>query len=68
MKLNLVKITIHELLRYGIHIGYSKQYLNSQIKPYLVGFRGQFNIFNLKPVKYQLDKWNLSVNILWMKK
>ena len=53
MKLNLVKITIHELLRYGIHIGYSKQYLNSQIKPYLVGFRGQFNIFNLKPVKYQ---------------
>lgn len=54
MKLNLVKITTQELLRYGIHIGYNKQYLNSQIKPYLVGFRGQFNIFNLKPVKYQL--------------
>ena len=54
MKLNLVKITITELLRYGVHIGYSKQYLNTQIKPYLVGFRGQFNIFNLKPIKYQL--------------
>ncbi len=54
MKLNLVKITIKELLRYGVHIGYSKQYLNTQIKPYLIGFRSQFNIFNLKPVKYQL--------------
>ena len=54
MKLNLVKITITELLRYGVHIGYNKQYLNTQIKPYLVGFRGQFNIFNLKPIKYQL--------------
>ena len=47
MKLNLIKITIQYLLRYGIHIGYSKRYLNSQIKPYLVGFKGQFNIFNL---------------------
>ena len=54
MKLNLIKITIKELLRYGVHIGYSKQYLNNQIKPYLVGFRGQFNIFNVKPIKYQL--------------
>ena len=54
MKLNLIRITNQELLKYGIHMGYSKQYLNSQIKPYLIGFRGQFNIFNLKPVKYQL--------------
>lgn len=54
MQFNLIKITIQELLRYGLHIGYSRQYLNSQIKPYLVGFRGDFNIFNLKPVKYQL--------------
>ena len=54
MRLNLIKITIQELLKYGIHVGYSRQYLNSQIKPYLIGFRGQFNIFNLKPVKYQI--------------
>jgi len=54
MELNVVKLTIKQMLKYGVHMGYSKRYLNSQIKPYLLGFKNQFNIFNLKPVKYQL--------------
>ncbi len=54
MKLNVGKITIKQMLIYGVHRGYSKRYLNSQIKPYLLGFKNQFTIFNLKPIKYQL--------------
>ena len=54
MKFNIIKLTINQLLISGIHLGYSKKFLNRQLKPYLAGFKGPFNIFNLKYIHLQL--------------
>ena len=54
MKLNIIKLTLTQLLKYGAHLGYVRQFLNGQVKPYLLGFKGELNIFNLKYVQNQL--------------
>lgn len=53
MKLNLVKLTLNQLLLQGIHLGYTKNFLHRQVKPYLLGFKGSFTVFNLKFVHLQ---------------
>lgn len=54
MKLNIIKLTLNQLLGSGIQLGYIRKFLNRQLKPYLLGFKGPFNIFNLKYVHLQV--------------
>lgn len=44
---NLIKITLQQLVKYGAHQGYLRCYLNGQLKPYFLGFKGQIIFFNL---------------------
>ena len=53
MKLNLVKLTLNQLLLQGAHLGYTKNFLHRQVKPYLLGLKGEFTLFNLKFVHLQ---------------
>ena len=54
MRFNLIKLTLTQLLQYGIHVGHPKTFSHRQLKPYLAGFKGKFTIFNLKHSKLQL--------------
>lgn len=54
MQLNLIKLTLNQLLQSGAHLGYTRRFLKGQVKPYLLGFKGELNIFNLKYVQNQL--------------
>lgn len=54
MKLNIIKLTLTQLLLYGTHMGYIRKFLNRDLKPYLLGFKGKFDIFNLKYTYLQL--------------
>ena len=65
MKLNIIKLTLTQLLLYGLHMGYIRKFLNRHIKPYLLGFKGDFDIFNLKYAYLQLKLLlHLVVNIV----
>ena len=54
MKINLVKLTLSQLLLQGTHLGYTRKFLHRQVKPYLLGFKGDFTFFNLQFVHLQL--------------
>jgi ribosomal protein S2 len=54
IKSNLVKLTIKQLIFTGIHVGYSKMYMNNEIKPYLLGHYQHFHIINLYYTSFQL--------------
>ena len=65
MKLNIIKLTIDQLLVSGTHLGYIKKFLNRQLKPYLLGFKGPFNIFNIKYIHLQLRLlMHLIINVI----
>ena len=65
MKLNIIKLTLNQLLLYGVHMGYIRKFLNRHIKPYLLGFKGKFDIFNLKYTHLQLKLLlHLIVNVI----
>ncbi len=53
MKVPLIKLPLKQLFLYGVQIGYIKKSLDQSLKPYLLGFKSKFNIFNLKQAKYQ---------------
>lgn len=54
MTSNIVKLTLQQLLTYGVHLGYFKNFLHRDLKPYLLGFKGVIHIFNLKHIRLQL--------------
>jgi ribosomal protein S2 len=54
MKLNLIKLTLNQLLQSGAHLGQPHRFLHRQIKPYLLGFKSKFSILNMKYTQLQL--------------
>lgn len=53
MQYNIIKLTLTQLLNCGAHQGYVKQFFKGQIKPYLIGYKGIINIFNLSNAHLQ---------------
>ena len=49
----IIKLTFKQLLDCGAHQGYVRQFFCSSIKPYLIGYKGIVNIFDLKEAHLQ---------------
>ena len=58
--LNL-KLTINQMLMSNLHIGHTRKFLNSNVKPYLLGTRNNVNILNITKTPFQ---FKLFINIL----
>lgn len=61
--LNL-KLTLNQMLLSNVHVGHTKKFLNSDIKPYLLGTRNNLYILNIAKTSFQFKLFiNLLVNI-----
>jgi ribosomal protein S2 len=64
MKINLIKLTLNQLLISGTHLGDIKKLLNGKMKSYLLGFKGKLNIFDIKYSHLQLKMVLYSISNL----
>lgn len=56
-----LKLTINQMLMSNLHIGHTRKFLNSNVKPYLLGTRNNINILNITKTPFQ---FKLFINIL----
>ena len=62
--LNL-KLNISQLLLSNVHLGHTKKFLKVCVKPYLLGFRNNVYILNIKQTTVQLKLLiNFLINII----
>lgn len=54
MKINIIQLSLQQLLHYGIHIGSHRRQLHRDLKAYLLGFKNGINIFNPQFMHMQL--------------
>jgi ribosomal protein S2 len=54
MQIPPIKLTLKQLLTYGADVSYRRRPLDNTIKPYLLGFKQGYNIFDLKQAKYHI--------------
>jgi ribosomal protein S2 len=54
MKYCFIKLTLKQLIVSGIHVGYSKNYLNKNIRSFLFGYYNHFTLINLYYTNFQL--------------
>ena len=65
MNLNVIKLTIDQLIKSGVHLGYTRWFLNSKMKPYLVGYKNSMIFINLYYTNIQLKMFiNYLYNII----
>lgn len=61
--LNL-KLTLNQILLSNVHLGHNKRFLNSDIKPYLLGTRNNMHILNVSKTGFQFKLFiNLLINV-----
>ena len=56
-----LKLTISQLLLSNVHVGHTKQFLKVCVKPYLLGFRNNIYILNIKQTNVQ---FKILINII----
>lgn len=65
MNLNLSRLTVKQLINSNIYLGASSLFLNTKIKPYLLGIKGTNYVFNISFTFLQLKQLiNVILNII----
>jgi len=60
-----IKLTINQMLMSNVHIGHKKKFLNTRIKPYLLGVRNNVYILNIIHTGFQFKTViNMIINLI----
>ena len=64
-----LKLTVNQMLISNVHLGHTKKFLNTRIKPYLLGLRNNIYILNISTTAFQFKLFiNLLINLISLRK